>query len=69
MKIVLEDKKDKAVIVTAMDCVAKHMGVDGLGVQNIINNACTGFGCSPEPKSEPDLDQPLKKEPDGESNG
>jgi len=49
MKIVIETKEDKAVILTAMDCVARHMGYQGLPIQNAINSVCTGLDCSPEP--------------------
>jgi len=51
MKIVIETKEDKTIILTAMDCVARHMGYQGLPIQNAINIACEGLDCAPKLKA------------------
>ena len=49
MKIIIETKEDKVVILAAMDCVAKHMGYRGLPILNTMNVACEGLDCISNP--------------------
>ena len=64
MKIVIETKEDRAVILAAMDCVAKHMGYQGLPILNIMNTACEGLDCTPKPVITKVKDKVTKKDSD-----